>query len=386
MEASQNIIFVASGAVSFGQIMTSITDQSSKYEPNYWVFFYVSSLSLQICGGHTFWKMIMLMAVVSVLILLVYIFGSAPQFNFEKNALLVNETGANRWFKGGGMEFMRLMPVTCWFYMGLESINLACKDVPNPRVQVPRGYLSSLATLVVLTFAILFCVTSVEPGIEELMYDLNPLHHHWEHIFHFPHQLAQAIIVPSIYAMCSGFMYCYGKQLKAMAKSGLINPYFAHNYAGYKMPVRGLFWGSVVSFIIAQGVYFIDKLTERHLFVLCMLCAFSAYASQFASFIIFRYKFATIKREFTSPLGVYGAVLGFCIFTMAFVGAVGFQNDFIAVTLYVVLVLAVVAYYFYAAMDRQSFSEEEKQVMFRAYLMKSKSIIRYHNIVLTNLM
>jgi len=372
MEACQNIIFVACTAVTFGKIITTVTKLPHRYEPIYWVFFYVTSLIMQICGGRTFWYMITIMAIVSICLQFIYVFSTIPDFDFNENALFHRKVATDRWFRNGGLEFMRTMPLCCWFYLGVESINLACKDVPNPRVQVPRGYLSCIATLVPMSFAILFCCSSVAPGISQLMLEKNPLHNQFQKVFDATDSAASTVVLASIYAMCSGSMYCYGKQMKAMAKSGLINPFFGLPFCGNKMPVRSLIFGSACSFLVTMTHYLSSHLKGKHLFMLAAMCAFVAYATQFASFIIFRYKFAAVKRQYTSPLGIAGAVYGSCVFAFAFVGAAGFQGDYIAVSLFAVLMVLVVAYYFYAAMDRQSFSEEEKQVMFRAYLMKSK--------------
>ena len=89
--------------------------------------------------------------------------------------------------------------------------------------------------------------------------------------------------------------------------------------------------------------------------------------------LVFRYKFPTIHREYYSPLGIAGAVYGCAVFTLAFVTSVAFQGDYVAVLLYVCVMLVAVVYYFAVSQQRQAFSEEEKQVMFCAYLMKSKT-------------
>jgi len=160
-----------------------------------------------------------------------------------------------------------------------------------------------------------------------------------------------------------------------MGKSGLINPFMAQSYPGFKTPVNALIVGSIMSYALCVVVHFERILEGNHLFNISMLCAFSAYSSQFASYLIFRYKFPTIKREFQSPLGAAGAIYGFLVFTLAFLGICAFQDDVLAVSVFVGYSVLVVAYYFYAAQERQSFSEEEKSVMFRAYLMKSKNFL-----------
>lgn len=219
------------------------------------------------------------MAVVSVCLLLIHIFGAIPAFDFDKYALFNEEEGGGQWFRGGVMEFLRVLPFACWFYVGVESINLACKDVPNPRVQVPRGYLSCMTTLAVLTFGVLFCCPAVAPGIQQLMDEVNPLHIYFQALFRTTHKAANAIILPTIYSMCFGFMYCYGKQLKAMSRSGLVNPIFSARYRNFHAPVHSLIAGSVSAFIIGNIELYIEDLTLEHLFVVCMMCAFTAYAS-----------------------------------------------------------------------------------------------------------
>jgi hypothetical protein len=105
-----------------------------------------------------------------------------------------------------------------------------------------------------------------------------------------------------------------------------------------------------------------------------MLCAFASYGTQFASFVVLRTKYATIKREFTSPLGMAGAVYGFVVFTLPFIAICGFQENFIAIATFIVFIAIITLYYVCVAQERQFFSEEEKEVMFRAYLMKSKEL------------
>jgi len=203
----------------------------------------------------------------------------------------------------------------------------------------------------------------------------NPMRWVFQQLFHFRERFAAAIALPSLYATASGFTYCYSRQFKAMGKSGLINPWFAKSQPGHKTPVNALVVGSIVSYAMCVVVNYVPYLGRNQLFNISMLCAISAYASHFVSFAVFRYKFSTIKREFISPLGLAGAVYGILVFFLTFLGICAFQTDHLATIVYAVYVLLVIGYYFYAAQERQCFSAEEKTVMFRAYLMKSKELL-----------
>lgn len=102
-----------------------------------------------------------------------------------------------------------------------------------------------------------------------------------------------------------------------------------------------------------------------------------AYMSIFISFVMFRNYFPTIKREFVSPLGTVGAVYGFLMFLLVFISFCGFQNTTHAIEAFCYLTVVLSIYYYFCVRHRQVFSEEEKKVMFKAYLVKSKLYASY---------
>jgi hypothetical protein len=88
------------------------------------------------------------------------------------------------------------------------------------------------------------------------------------------------------------------------------------------------------------------------------------------SFIVFRLYYSSIKREFTSPLGIPGAVYGLLVFLFMFIILSWFESQ-PAIMIFAIYVALLVAYYFLVVQKRQVFSEEEKTVLFKAYLIKS---------------
>jgi amino acid transporter len=143
---------------------------------------------------------------------------------------------------------------------------------------------------------------------------------------------------------------------------------------GWTTPVYALIAGSAVALAVCFLVQ-ASPLIGAQLFNICMLCAFASYGTQFASFIVLRTRYATIKREYISPLGIAGAVYGFVVFSLPFIAICGFQDNYIAIITFIVFIAVITIYYVFVAQERQFFSEEEKDVMFRAYLLKSKDFL-----------
>jgi len=176
--------------------------------------------------------------------------------------------------------------------------------------------------------------------------------------------------MPAIYTSGFGFTYYYGSQVRAMGKSGLANSWLGYDVPGLKTPVPALLCGALVGYAVGLRYQYLPTLKHEDLFSIALMGAMLTYFSQFISFVIFRWYYPTIKREFISPLGVYGAVYGLIVFGIIFVVLAGLEKS-IALVAFGVYIGILLLYYYIVVVHRQVFSEEEKTVLFKAYLMKT---------------
>lgn len=377
-DALVTIIYVATSVVSIGSMITTSSGLSSSYEPLYWFLFYFSAMSIHCYGGVFFWKLNTVLALTSFVIIVIYILGSLKWVNFNEYAVgHENENEENgTWFKGGGMEFMKQLYLSCWFFVGVEGINIACQDVPNPKSNIPKGYISCLWTLFVTAFGVYFVSISLPPGSNQLKNEASPLNFGFKLIFGLGENESSFLALPALYATAFGFMFFYGRQLRAMGNSGLINPIFGRSLEGRKTPFRGLLLGSMIGYMICLICFFFPIL-RRSLFPLCMLCASVVYFSQFASYVVFRTLLSNIKRGFRSPLGNAGAILGSVIFFLIAMSIIFFQDDYFVIVTFIIYTLLCSGYYVMVVKDRQFFSKEEKTVLMAAHVVKSKFILSF---------
>lgn len=133
LEAAEYIIYVATSAVSLSLMIIEITNTSIDMLPVYCLAFYVSALLIHIPGGFFFWRSNSVLAIVSIALLLMYIFGSIKYCDFSAYALSPNVSGSgadrNEWFAGGFVPFLATTPLAAWFYVGVESLNLGAAFV-----------------------------------------------------------------------------------------------------------------------------------------------------------------------------------------------------------------------------------------------------------------
>ena len=116
-EALEYIIYVATSAISFGQIICELCNLDLSYQPLIWFLFYVVSLFVQISGGKIFWYSSFVLAIVSFVIVLIFCFGSLGNVSFDHYAPL-HEHGSintyNNMFHGGMFHWMKVLPLAAW--------------------------------------------------------------------------------------------------------------------------------------------------------------------------------------------------------------------------------------------------------------------------------
>jgi ethanolamine permease len=379
-DSYQSIFNVIFKNLAMGVIITAASGTpttpgiDAKWEPLWWFLIYVSYMAVHFVGGRWMWRVLRALTVGSVLLLLIFIFGSIKFANFEENAPLFlpfGVEGDDRWFQGGIRLFLKTIPFPSWFFIGTESINLASHDAASPKTDVPRAYLLTYATILCTSMAMFFVVPSVYPGTTAAGLGLFPTIYGYMAMFKCTPQQAIAIGFPAIYTSGFGFTYYYSSQIRAMGKSGLVNTGLGYDVPGVKTPVPALLFGMVIGMLVGLRYYFFKSLPYEDLLSINLLGASATYCSQFISFIIFRVNYPTIKREFVSPLGIAGAVYGLCVFLLMFIVLAGFENK-PAIEVFAIYLGLLLLYYFLVVRRRQTFSEEEKAVLFKAYLIKSK--------------
>ncbi len=95
------------------------------------------------------------------------------------------------------------------------------------------------------------------------------------------------------------------------------------------------------------------------------------------AFMIFRRKFSSMARSFVNPLGDYSAIYGIISFCFATIGLVFYTdvNPLFLVAIGGYLLFSTIFFWTYLVKN-QKFSDEEKKIMFKAYLINANRNMR----------
>jgi len=355
--------YVISTAFTFNSLAMMITDNfhlSKGCAPVFWFCFYAFSFAIQ---THTktltfFWVFTELLAVISIIILLVYSFGTFSSVSSSDHNINKIPSGIN--FSTTLQSFQSIT----WFFTGIECLSFVCNMISTPKKVIARSFLVTLATVFSVTFLVIISTLKLNSDFDTLATDAFPLNNGFVSFLGCTSEQATFLSIPGTFATGYGFMFAYTKLIHSLAMSGLLPEFLGYTTAA-DSPYNAAIWGSLASFAACALIEFVPTLALP-LSNLCFLAAYITYCVYCLSYIRLQQKFGkSITFAFKSPLGQFGAVYGIFIFTIGIVSICAFQNDKgMAVILLVALWVGSSIYYFAISKNRQKFSKEEQKAIF----------------------
>ena len=377
-EAMEYVIYCASSTILLSQMLSAASGTPDFMIPIYSLLVYVVACGILITGGSIFWQISSIVGIISLLILLIFCLGSMPYMNFAQNAPSPGTTGSldfeSAYFIGGLNGFMKVLPLAAWFFVGVESLNLTASIVVTPKTTIPRGSLACVLTLFICSILVVFVTASLPMDkitgmpIAELT---TPFSLGFSLMFNISEHFAIILSIPATFATAYGFIFAYSRVIISMAQSVLLPPFLMSTYGRYHTPYVTILLGSFLGYCLCITVYFIP-MVNAYLFSICILSGFLTYISQFIGYIIFKMKYDRREREFTSPLGKFGAIYGGIVFIIAAIAVCFFQDDdYISMICFIILCFLYSLVYFSYSKKRQDFSSDEK-IFLPVHIVKCK--------------
>jgi hypothetical protein len=171
-----------------------------------------------------------------------------------------------------------------------------------------------------------------------------------------------------------GYVFALHKLVAAMAKSKFY-PIGSLPLFGERISIDylALYLTGIVTLIyMAIYIFMIEDL----FYIVYIIGIYATIVSQIANFIsytIFAKKYGSLQREFTSPIGVYGAYYGIFVFAVLFIAGLMNTRHYIVCLVSFFGVIGVLTIYYHLKVQHlQAFSQEEETILFLAHVMKGK--------------
>ena len=189
------------------------------------------------------------------------------------------------------------LPYAVWFYLAIEGVAMVAEEVKEPKRNIPRGYISALATLVFLALGVMVLTGGVTD---------------WRKLSQLDYPLPQAIsfalgraggftkIFASIglfglIASFHGTILASSRQVFAIARSGYLPRFLSNVNNKFKTPHWALLAGGAISFLaLFTG-------TTSQVVVISVMGAVLMYMMGMISLFALRRKEPRLERPYASP-------------------------------------------------------------------------------------
>ena len=189
------------------------------------------------------------------------------------------------------------LPFAIWFYLAIEGVAMVAEEVEEPKKNIPKGYIYSLITLVLLALGVMILTGGVS---------------HWQNLSSIDYPLPEALGIVlgkdnswtklfasiglfGLIASFHGIIIGYSRQLFALSRAGYLPGFMAQVNKKFRTPHWALIGGGVVGCVaLLTG-------TTDQVIIMSVLGAVLMYIISMISLFALRKKEPNLERPFKAP-------------------------------------------------------------------------------------
>jgi ethanolamine permease len=252
----------------------------------YVVFIGINYFGIKSSANFSLWMT--LLAVVELLIFMAVI---VPYFQLDN--FVANNSPAQLTVSG----VFAGLPYAVWFFVGIEGVAMVAEEVKNPHRTIPRGYILSILTLVLLGIGVMMLTGGIGDWRSLANID-HPLPQALSMTLGHHHGLTKIFTSLGLFGLIASF-HCntlsYSRQIYALARNGYLPSFLADINLKYKTPHWALISGGMV------GLLAILVGNTSQIIIMSVLGAVVMYITSMASLFVLRQKEPRLERPFMAP-------------------------------------------------------------------------------------
>ncbi len=293
---------------------------------------YVIFIAVNVLGIKESANFSLVITVLSVAELLVFMGVIVPYFkveNFVAHSIPVTASGV-----------FEALPYAIWFYIAIEGVAMVAEEVKNPQRTIPRGYILSILTLVVLAIGTMVLsggagdwrlLSNIDHPLPETLSLTLGRDSAWSKIFA---SLGLFGLIASFHCNTIG----YSRQIFALAREGFLPSFLANLHPRFQTPHYALLSGGVV------GLGALLAASTDKLIILSVLGAMVMYITSMLSLFELRRKEPHLYRPFKTPFYPWFPLIALCLSVVCLL-AIMYYNRGLSLLFFSALSLALLVFW-----------------------------------------
>jgi ethanolamine permease len=368
------VLTVATTVISISDYMQPVLPQVSPWV--IWVVAYAIFVGINIWGMSQTIQLSLYLCLSAILVLVIF-FVTAITTGLFQTELLFNippTEGHSNWLPFGWEGAFRAIPYAIWFYLAIEQVPLAAEETQNPAKDIPKGLISGIFTLIVLSLSVLILNSGVGEGALAISTSTIPLGYGLETYYNTGYLINIAVLCGVISTFHS-ITFAYARSLFAMSRAGYI-PRWISVTSKTHTPYRALLLGAVVGLACAVLIKVFSDAVGSILLNMSVFGAVISYILVMLSYLKLKMSRPELLQNGHSPLGVVGGFVGLALAVLAFLACLS-EPSYRPGLIGIVVVMGLAIFYFLMFSRHEIIAKapEEKAALLAQMIGKSVSEI-----------
>lgn len=341
-----------------------------------WIFYILIFAFLNIWDSRMFYKSALVLSLLSLGALVFFFIKALPFFNIDLLLNIPPIEGGTKWLPKGIVGVAWCLPFAIWLYVVLEIIALAPEDSSNAKMAIPKAFYAAFVTILIFSMLVLFLVPGVGLGASDIADRNNSYRIALEHVT--AHQLPAFILfVMVISGPLAGYhstVFAAAKVMFSLGRAGYLPKKLADVSEKRQTPHIAILCVSaaVLLILICINEFTNPRESVPILLNMAVLGAIISYAMTFISYIKLSVKYPSMKKPYSSPLGVTGAMAGLIIAVVTTILMFTHTVFLNALSVCVLIILISLAYF--VAIKKNKINVEAPEEAYAHHLQKSHHI------------
>ncbi len=258
---------------------------------------YAIFLGMNVFGAKTTLAFELGVTVVAVIGLALFAVLTIPHFDFSKLTDIVPTAGNTEIFPFGLLGIWAAIPYAIWLFLAIEGLPLVSEECNDPSKDMPKGIISSITTLVITAFLVLFLVAGAG-GAGAMGASDSPLPEALASALGQAHWSVTALVLIGLFGLVASFngiIFGYGRAIFALSRAGYLPRFLSNVHPRFHTPHVAILVGGIIGIIgaiIGNG----DILIQ-----IAVFGAVISYIMMMLSAIVLRKNFPNLPRPYKVP-------------------------------------------------------------------------------------
>lgn len=222
------------------------------------VAIFVIFVLMNIAGAKSTLTFELAVTVIAVIGLIIFALYTIPHFDMSKMFDIAPEAGNSLFLPFGILGIWAAIPYAIWFFLAIEGLPLVSEECNDPCKDMPKGLITSILTLVVAAFLVLFLAAGTG-GATAMSASDSPLPESIAAVLGQGHWAINGLAIiglAGLVASFNGIIFGAGRAVFALSRAGYLPKWLSITHPRLRTPYIAVLIGGVigvVSAIIGNG-------------------------------------------------------------------------------------------------------------------------------------